>query len=526
MKISDLQSQVQQRWPDQTKCRADRATSTCEIECSHAVLPELCGRLFLSWNFSFAGLVVEELSTEWQLRYCFYGDQPAELVHVLVQAQLSERTFPSIVKFVHAADWHEREAEDMFGLVFEGHPFLGDFVLDDDAWQEGVEPMRRSFSAQTPVTERRPKTDWRPRRIVQESGAFVMPIGPVFSGLAESVHFQLETVGEDVISSIPRLFYKYRGVEKIAEGRSVDNVLLLAERFSATTAFAHGLAFCHAIESIVQVGVPVRARGLRIFVAELERFRHHVGAIEAICESTALSVAASQCAMLEEELLRVSGALTGHRYLFGLLSPGGLTKDLSDTACTQALRACHRILTKLIELERMLRFSSSFLDRLEEVGFIPERNAMVYGLVGPIARASGLRRDLRKAQPYDGYEDLTFDVPVEKEGDGYARLRILFREAREAVLLMEQAVTALRTGPIRASVPLQAGAALGWVEAPRGAAFHWVRLDGNGTVSRYRIAPPSFFNWHGFHLSVENFAFQDFPIILSTMDLSVAENDR
>ena len=91
---------------------------------------------------------------------------------------------------------------------------------------------------------------------------------------------------------------------------------------------------------------------------------------------------------------------------------------------------------------------------------------------------------------------------------------------------MEQAVTALRTGPIRASVPLQAGAALGWVEAPRGAAFHWVRLVGNGTVSRYRIAPPSFFNWHGFHLSVENFAFQDFPIILSTMDLSVAENDR
>lgn len=526
MKVSDLQSQVERRWPGQTKCRTDRANSICEIECSHPVLPELCGRLFVSWNLSFAGLIVEEHPANWQLRYCFYGDEPAELVHVLVQAQLSERTFPSIVKFVHAADWHEREAEDMFGLVFEGHPFLGDFVLHDDAWQEGVEPMRRSFSAQTPVTERRPKTDWRPRRIVHESGAFVMPIGPVFSGLAESVHFQLETVGEDVISSIPRLFYKYRGVEKIAEGRPADDVLLLAERFSATTAFAHGLAFCHAIESIGRVEVPVRARGLRIFVAELERFRHHVGAIEAICGSTALSVAASQCAMLEEELLRVSGALTGHRYLFGLLSPGGLTKDLSDTACTQALRACHQILTKLKELERMLRFSSSFLDRLEEVGFIPERNAMVYGLVGPIARASGLTRDLRKAQPYDGYEDLTFDVPVEQEGDGYARLRILFRETREAVLLMEQAVAALRTGPIRAPVPLQAGAALGWVEAPRGAAFHWVRLEENGTVSRYRIAPPSFFNWHGFHLSVENFAFQDFPIILATMDLSVAENDR
>ena len=100
---------------------------------------------------------------------------------MLVNSPLDETRFPSIVKFVHAADWHEREAEDLFGLVFEGHPFLGDFILHDDAWQEGVEPMRRKFSAQTNVTERRPNADWRPRRIVQESGAFVTPIGPVFS---------------------------------------------------------------------------------------------------------------------------------------------------------------------------------------------------------------------------------------------------------------------------------------------------------------------------------------------------------
>lgn len=526
MNISELKVQIAQRWPDQAQCRVASSGSNCEIECSPNVLPELCGRLFLSWSFSFAGLVVEEDSTQWQLRYCFYGEQPTGLVHVLVCSALEQRTFPSIVKFVHAADWHEREAEDMFGLIFEGHPFLGDFILHDDAWQEGIEPMRRKFSAQTPVTERRPKQDWRPKRIVHEAGAFVMPIGPVFSGLAESVHFQLETVGEDVISSSPRLFYKYRGIEKLAEGRSVDDVLLLAERFSATTAFAHGLAFCHAVESIGQVEVPIRARGLRIFIAELERLRHHVGAIEAICESTALSVATSQCAILEEQLLRLSGALTGHRYFFGLAASGGLAKDLSDAACGEALRTCQQILSRLNELERMLRFTSSFLDRLEEVGLIPERNAMVYGLVGPIARASGLNRDLRKAQPYDGYENLEFAVPVEKEGDGYARLRILFEEARQSVLLMEEATAALPPGAIRTPVTYQAGAAMGWSEAPRGASFHWVRLAENGTVERYRISPPSFFNWHGFHLSVENFAFQDFPIILATMDLSVAENDR
>jgi formate hydrogenlyase subunit 5 len=526
MNTAELQDQIAQRWPGQAQCQVDARTSVCEVQCSDSVLAELCGRLFLGWAFSFAGLVVEEDAAKWKLRYCFYGDYPTGQVHVLLEAPLTERTFPSIVKFVHAADWHEREAEDMFGLGFAGHPFLGDFILHDDAWQEGVEPMRHKFSAQTPVSDRRPHPDWRPRRIVQEQGAFVMPIGPVFSGVAESVHFQLETVGEDVISCAPRLFYKYRGVEKIAENRSVDDVLLLAERFSATTAFAHALAFCSAVELISQVDVPIRARLLRIFIAELERLRHHVGAIEGICESTALAVAASQTAILEEELLRVSGALVGHRYLFGATSPGGLTKDLDDSSCSLALKGCQDVLQRLNHLERMLRFSSSFLDRLEEVGSISERNATAYGLVGPIARASGVARDLRKAQPYTGYENFSFAIPVAHEGDGYARLRILFEEARQSVGLMERALSALKPGPVHTAVPVRPGAALGWAEAPRGAAFHWVRLDENGNVTRYRIAPPSFFNWHGFHLSVENFAFQDFPIILATLDLSVAENDR
>ena len=125
---------------------------------------------------------------------------------------------------------------------------------------------------------------------------------------------------------------------------------------------------------------------------------------------------------------------------------------------------------------------------------------MVYGLLGPIARASGIVRDLRRAQPYSGYEDFQFGVPGEQEGDGYARLRILFAEAQQSVRIMEQAVAALQSGSVREPFQFRAGAALGWVEAPRGGAFHWVRLDENGKVARYRIVPPSFANWHGFHL--------------------------
>jgi Ni,Fe-hydrogenase III large subunit/Ni,Fe-hydrogenase III component G len=526
MTNTELLQYVAQRWGGAVPVDPGASDALCVVQPPVTLLVDVCGRLFLEWDFSFAGLTVEEGEAEWQLRYVFYGPRGSGWVHVVVTAPLDTRTFPSIVKYVHAADWHEREAEDLYGLVFEGHPRLGDFVLHDDAWQEGIEPMRHRFSARTPVAQRSPNAQWHPHRIVQAAGAFVMPIGPVFSGVTESAHFLLETVGEDVIRALPRLFYKYRGIEKIAEGRPIDGVLLLAERFAATTAFAHAMAFCRSVEATCRTDVPVRAEVLRVFLAELERFRHHVGAIESICESTALVVAASQVAMLEEDLLRVSGSLTGHRYLFGLATPGGLATDIDDARCRRALSQCQDVMARLNQLEKMLQFSSSFLDRLEEVGFITAGDARVFGLVGPIARACGVSRDLRTAQPYGAYAQFTIDVPVETEGDGYARLRILFAEARQSVHLMEQAAAALSDGPVSVPIEVHAGAYLGWVETPRGATFHWVRVRADGTVARYHIVSPSFINWLGFRLSVERFAFQDFPIILSTMDLSVAENDR
>ena len=353
-----------------------------------------------------------------------------------------------------------------------------------------------------------------------------MPVGPIFSGATEAVHFLLETVGEDVIRAYPRLFFKFRGIEKLAEGKSIDSCLLLAERFSATTAFAHAFAFSQAVESICRTRVPSRAQAQRVFLAELERLRHHMGIIHEICESTALAVATSQAAILEEELLRISGTLTGHRYLFGLAIPGGLAKDLPDFACIQAVEGCQRIVDRLLELDQMLRYSSSFLDRIEDVGIISPEKAREFGLVGPIARASGFADDLRKAQPYSGYERISFDVPVEKEGDGFARLRILVAESVQAVRIMARVPAMLEPGKVRETISPQAGVALGWAEAPRGAVFHWLRLGPDGLVSRFRLITPSFVNWHGFHLAAEKFAFQDFPIILATFGLSVAENDR
>jgi len=525
--LVETAAQAEQNWPGQVQGWVDRRKPVSELTCKAlGVLPQVAKWLVSDLDYRLAGLIVEELPQEWEVRYLFYLEHQQGWTHLVVRPPLEVRTLPSITPQTPAADWHEREIEDLFGITFEGHPRLGDFILHNDLWQEAVAPMRRAFDPRVALAEREPDMEWRPRRIVEGPGAFAMPVGPVFSAAAESVHFILETVGEDVIRAFPRLFYKFRGIEKIAEGKGIDDCLLLAERFAATTAFAHAGAFCQAVEAICRVRVPRRAQALRILVAELERFRHHVGVVHEICESTALAVAASQAAILEEELLRISGTLTGHRYLFGLAIPGGLSQDLTDSACLDAIKACQRILGQLLELDQMLRYSSSFLDRIEAVGIVSPQQAREFGLVGPIARASGFADDLRKAQPYNGYERFSFDVPVENEGDGFARLRILIAESVQAVRIMTQVPAMLEGGKVMEAFNPQAGAALGWTEAPRGGAFHWLRLGSDGLVKRFRLITPSFVNWHGFHLAAENFAFQDFPIILATFGLSVAENDR
>ena len=528
MALGDLAVAIDQRFAGVVS--TSQAVQGCALSLSvnqPESLPLICRFLFWDIGCSFGGITVEEHSDHWHLYYVFLLPGGG-WISVMLRSPIEARTVPSISADVHAADWHEREMEDLFGLHFANHPRLGDFILHDQVWQESIAPMRKSFDEQKILRERHPDVHWRPLLVVQDPGSFAMPVGPVYEGGAgESLHFLLETVGEDVIRASPRLFYKYRAVEKIAEGKSIGDALLLAERFAATSACAHSLAFCQAIEKLNLLEVPKRATQLRIALCELERLRHHAGAISAICESTALAVSAAHAAIIEEELLRASCVFTGHRYLFGLNIPGGLLRDCEMSECKNLLIAVDKAETDLRILEDRLRYSSSFLDRLEAVGTVDHDNAWDLNLVGPVGRASGIGRDLRQACPYSGYDAYAFDVPCESEGDGYARLRVLFAEAVQSAKLIHQVVESLVPGAVR--VPCenrQPGTALGWVEAPRGAALHWISIDEKGVIERYRAITPSFNNWLGFHVAAENFAFQDFPIILATFGLSATECDR
>jgi formate hydrogenlyase subunit 5 len=518
--LSALAEHLGTIWPDLT-WRGDGQLIHAEIEAQYL---RAIAKYLRAQGCRIGTIVARENGRGLDVRYCFYGTSHPGWVELCLEVDPLERVLPSLTNVLIAADWFEREIEDLFSIRFSDHPRLGDFVLHNDQWPENLGLMRPQVRSAADIREE--TREWRPKRVLEEEGAFVMTVGPVYSGDAESALFLLETVGEDVVRAVPRLFFKYRAIEKIAEGRTVHDVLLLAERCNGTSAVGNGLAYCQAVERAIGVAVPARAVLLRAFFAELERVRHHMTSIREICASTALQVAESQALWIEEQLLRVSGEIAGHRYLFGVLAIGGLTNDYDRGALDSAVADVASLMEEVEPLHKALENASSFLDRIEQVGIVSEEAARTFEIVGPFARASGVAADMRAIQPYGAYANLPFDVPTETEGDGYARLRVLFSEMTQSLRIMRTVVAELPAGTVMSEVSLAEGSALGWSEAPRGASVQWVECNAEGVVLRYRLTPPSFRNWHGFHVATEDFAFQDFPIVLATLDLSVAENDR
>ncbi len=500
-----------------------RGGEQAEVMTSSEQLPDVVGETIRN-GYTLAGIAVEWEDPGWLCRYVFYCATRSGFVHVLLRGEAGDQ-LPSISPIIFAADWPEREIEDLFEIPFEGHPLLGDFVLHNEDWPEGVAPMHPAYGASEPKPPRSERV-WRPQRFVDAPGAFSMSVGPVYAGVAESAQFRLESEGEQILHAMPRLFYKYRGLEKIAEGQDAQEVLLLAERVNGTSAVGHALAFAQAAEAIAHVDVPPRALALRLVFAELERMRAHLSTIEDLVESTGLQVPTAMLAALVEDLLRQSGRAAGHRYLFGLVRLGGVAMDIGDTAAADIVKTTRLVIARLSRIGDQLAYDNGFLDRVEEVGSLHVQSALRHGVVGPVGRASGLGRDLRAVQPYGWYAGRDIRVALAKEGDAYARLRVLTAEAAESQRLLEATLDALPSGDVCAPWRPQAGAALGWSEAPLGGTFHWLRLSPTGTVVRWHVMPPSFTNWPALATAVEGSAFQDFPIILASFGLSAAESDR
>jgi Ni,Fe-hydrogenase III large subunit/Ni,Fe-hydrogenase III component G len=439
--------------------------------------------------------------------------------------------YPSVAGEVHAVDWYERENYDLLGIVPEGHPVLTHMILHFD-WPDGVFPLRKDYPQRGPWPRRVSGREPPPR--ATGPGVFQYPLGPLHYGIAESSRFIISSLGEEIADVTTRLFYKHRGIEKRCEGVPLTTVNLFAERIAANSAVTHSLAFARAVEDATAVHVSSRANLIRVILAELERLYNHVGDIAGLAEATGLSVGYAQGAILAEQLKRLNVHVTGHRYLFGAIVPGGVAIDLNPSVLVQVQQTLRDFERAFRSYTKDLLASTSFLDRLEETGVVMREVALDHALVGPVARASGVDTDMRRDYPYGAYSDVAFHVPVYERGDALARMRVRIDEVFESISIVQQACGLLRLAtssqePLRVPIPpLSPGSeGMGYIEGPRGGVVHWLSADESGTLYRYKIRPASFVNWHVFHLAAAgNNILTDFPIIDRSFALLLASNDR
>ncbi len=469
-----------------------------------------------------------------QMAYAWFPQvgEPPEVIYLagtgahepyrVLRCRLSEPAFEldSLATEIPLLGWYEREMTDLCGIRFRNQPQPYPLVL-----HEGAHPVM------PPLDPRYPKEQMLPfvsqawdLPSIEGADVQVLPFGPVRGDVLESAQIAFYYVGEAILHCHPRLFFKHRGMEKRFEGLSPLLGALLAERVSGVDSVAHTLAFCQAVETACQCEVPIRARYVRTILAELERLYNHLYYLGHLCHTTTLKVGEAQGKLLAEQCKQMNGAFTGSRFLREIITPGGLRRDLNLEALPARLRA---LTPEIDSYMNQLETTNSHLDRLLTTGHLPYQTAFDQGASGPIKRASGINRDLRRDHPYAAYEFLGLNVPMREAGDAHARAQVRMEEIRSSIGIILQAVEEMPQGNIRAEIVAPAiGEGLGWCEGTRGSIYYAVHFGHHGRLARVKVKSPSFSNWRVFPFTVHDTNLMDYAINEASFGLTMAGCDR
>ena len=451
--------------------------------------------------------------------------QGAKMPYKVWRVRPDHHTLPSLADKLPLLGWYEREMMDLYGLRFEGHPEPHPLVLHEGMPREPA-PLLKPFDPQAAALDFSPQ----PPIVPQVLGPDIqrLPFGPVRADVVESAQFLFFYIGEGILHYHPRLFYKHRAMEARFQSATLAAGAVLAERVSGIDSVAHALAYAQAVEGAMGWRAPARARYLRVILAELERLYNHLHYLGHLSKTTTLKVGEAEGHLLEERIKQINARLTGSRFLRGLITPGGLRRDLDITGLDKAIDAINDEIDRyLVRLES----TRSHLDRLMTTGILPRQVAFDQGATGPIERASDLDRDLRRDHPYAHYEKVRFSIPVQQGGDAHARSLVRMEEIRESLAILRQTIGRTKPGEVlRFEVMEDAdpqGEGLGWVEATRGGLLYAVHLDADRTrLQRVKIKEPSFSNWRVFPFTVEDSNMMDYAINEASFGLSIAGADR
>lgn len=437
----------------------------------------------------------------------------------------ADSKYPSIVPFISCADWYEREAKESLGIIPIGHPDPKKLLLSDD-WPEGEFPLRKDYDYKA-----------RPSHLRESGFQFdypandlnIIPYGPYHFAIHEPIYFRFFVNGEKIESAQIRAGFNYRGLEKVAENRlTYETIPFMAERICGICGSTHSECYAQALEKSANIGIPERAKSIRIIVLEIERIHSHLLWFGFASHMIGFDSGLMQFFRVREKDMILAEILTGNRKTYGMITPGGVRRDITDTRRKRSLQMISEIKSEYEKLMDATLRLQTFTNRLKGIGILSKEDAKKHSVMGPTARGSGIDIDTRKNYPYENYDEMEFDIPVMSEGDALSRTVVRAYEVLESFKIIEQALESLPDGPVHVPIdyiPSQI-TSIGLVEGPRGTDVHYIITGEQDTVYRWRVRAPTYANLPVTPLILKGHTIADASIIVGSIDPCISCMER
>ena len=362
--------------------------------------------------------------------------------------------------------------------------------------------------------------------------SYEIPMGPYHPGLEEPYKLEMICEGETVKDAKLHIGFNFRGIEHLAETRNYIQVIALMERVCGICSFIHTLTLCQAMEKLTGFDVPPRAQYIRVIMAELERLHSHVLWAGIAAKLMGFKTMFMTCFEIREQVMDVLQAISGNRVNYSMNRVGGVNRDIEDPqAILGMVNALEKEMTRTII--PIFTTSKTATSRCAGVGVLTTEKARSLGVVGPVARASGVGQDLRKAAPYAAYGEMEFDVPVVPDGDVRARLLVRALEIMESCKILRQALTKMPAGELVCGdgkfnfLNLTSPTATARVEAPRGEVMYSVSWKESARMpSRVHVRTPTYVNMPSVRFMVQGARLADTALIQASVDPCYSCTDR
>ena len=408
------------------------------------------------------------------------------------------------------AIWFERKMHDDFGIIIED-AFDNRPLVHHERCAKNVHPLRKDFHQ-----DKLPEAEYLPYKyeVIDGDGVFQVAVGPIHAGIIEPGHFHFSQAGEEMLHLEVRHFYKNRGIEKMCEGKTLQEAKSIIERISGNESIAYQICWRDIYLQATAQELPAALRKRHAFLLELERIIHHLTDLGFIPNDAGFGAALAFASKLAEDARRKMQEFTGHRFGFGSID---FTNHFIDTV--SAKEWLYELKNSISFFEDWIMDIPSLWDRFDTTGKLPLNKAVKYDTVGVVARASGISVDRRIN---DFYLENGFMMASEVSGDVSARFKVRLAEVKNSLEMMEHFLeeddTALVIGSIKD------GSYTSFTESSIGELFMAIDIQ-DGLIERFYVRDPSFINWQALHIMMRSDIIADFPLINKSCDLSYAGND-